>query len=83
MDERKKQYPEAIAALEKARFEDNNSNPSISGCLGYVYAAAGKKAEAQKILEELKQLLNHRYVDPYNIAIIYAGLNENDQASSD
>jgi TolB-like protein/Tfp pilus assembly protein PilF len=76
--ERKKQYPEAIAALEKARQVD--VNPSSLGYLGYVYAAAGKKAEAQKVLEELKELSKQRYVSPYNIACVYAGLNDKDQA---
>lgn len=76
--ERKRQYPEAIAALEKARQLD--VNPSSLGYLGYVYAAAGKKAEAQKTLEELKELSKQRYVSPYNIACIYAGLNDKDQA---
>lgn len=76
--ERKKQYPEAIAALEKARLVD--VNPSSLGYLGYVYAAAGKKAEAKKVLEELKALSKQRYVSPYNIACIYAGLGDKDQA---
>jgi TolB-like protein/Flp pilus assembly protein TadD len=76
--ERKKQYSEAIAALEKARQLD--SNPSSLGYLGYVYAAAGKKAEAQKVLEELKVLSKRGYVSDYNIACVYAGLNDKDQA---
>ncbi|MDQ3253857.1 MAG: hypothetical protein M3R15_08120, partial [Acidobacteriota bacterium] len=71
-------YPEAIAALEKARLID--VNPSILGYLGYAYAAAGKKAEAQKVLEELKELSKQRYVSAYNIACVYAGLNDKDQA---
>jgi tetratricopeptide (TPR) repeat protein len=77
--ERKKQYPEAIAALEKARQLDD-ANPANLGYLGYVYAAAGKSAEAQRVLEELKELSKTRYVSPYNIACIYAGLNDKDQA---
>ena len=76
--ERKKQYAEAIAALEKARLVD--VNPTSMGYLGYVYAAAGKKAEAQNVLEELKELSKTRYVSPYNVACIYAGLNDRDQA---
>ena len=76
--ERKKQYAEAIAALEKARQAD--INPTSLGYLGYVYAVAGKKGEAQKVLEELKELSKLRYVSPYNIACIYAGLNDKDQA---
>ncbi|HEV8133479.1 MAG TPA: tetratricopeptide repeat protein [Pyrinomonadaceae bacterium] len=76
--ERKKQYPEAIAALERARLADDN--PSNLGYLGYVYGTAGKKAEAQKALEELKELSKKRYVSPYNFACIYAGLNDRDEA---
>jgi TolB-like protein len=76
--ERKKQYPEAIAALEKASRLD--ANASSLGYLGNVYAAAGKKAEAQKVLEELKELSKRRYVSPYSLACVYAGLNDKDQA---
>ncbi len=76
--ERKKQYAEAIDALQRARRAD--VNPSSVGYLGYVYAAAGKKAEAQKVLAELTELSKQRYVSPYNIACIYAGLDEKDEA---
>jgi tetratricopeptide (TPR) repeat protein len=76
--ERKKQYPEAIAALEKARLVDVNT--SSLGYLGNVYAAAGKKAEAQKVLAELQELSKTRYVSPYYVACLYAGLNDKDQA---
>jgi tetratricopeptide (TPR) repeat protein len=77
--ERKGQFPEAIAAMEKAHSLDIN-NASITGYLGYVYAKAGKKAEAQKVLDELKELSKQRWVSPFNIAIVYAGLNDKDQA---
>jgi tetratricopeptide (TPR) repeat protein len=76
--ERKKQYAEAITALERARSLDNN--PLIGGYLGYIYAVGGKKAEAQKVIDQLKDLSKQRYVSPYGIAIIYAGLNDKDQA---
>ena len=76
--ERKGQFPEAIPAVEKAHSLDNN--PGITGYLGYVYAAAGKKAEAQKVLDELKVLSTQRYVPAYNVAFIYAGLNDKDKA---
>jgi len=75
---RKKQFPEAIAALEKARTLDNN--PSVSGYLGFAYATAGKKAEAQRVMDELKESSKHQYVPAYSVAIIYAGLNDKDQA---
>jgi len=75
---RNKQFPEAIAALEKSRSLDNN--PSVSGYLGFAYAAAGKKADAQRILDEMKELSEKQYVPAYSIAIIYGGLDEKDQA---
>ncbi|MEO8041065.1 MAG: tetratricopeptide repeat protein [Acidobacteriota bacterium] len=76
--ERKRQYPEAIAALEKARSLDNN--PDIMGYLGYAYAVSGNAAEARKILAELSQPSANLYVSASSIASIYAGLNDKDKA---
>ncbi len=76
--ERKRQFPEAIAAMEKSHSLDNS--PWLSGFRGYVYASAGKKIEAEKILNELKELSKRQYVPAYNLAFIYAGLNDKDQA---
>ena len=50
------------------------------GSLGHAYAASGKKAEARKILRELHQQSKNRYVSPFDRALIYAGLGENEQA---
>ena len=55
-------------------------NPSVSGYLGFAYAAADEKAEAQRVLDEMKELSKKQYVPAYSIAIIYAGLNDKDQA---
>ncbi len=74
----KKEFPEAIAALEKARSMDNN--PWIGASLGYVYATAGRKAEAKKILDELKEQSKQRWVSPSFFAIVYSGLDEKDAA---
>jgi len=52
----------------------------IAAEVGYSYAASGKKGDAQKVLRELKDEAARRYVDPYLIAIIHAGLGEKDQA---
>ena len=43
-------------------------------------ANQGKKAEAQRVLDELKELSKKQHVSPYSIAIIYAGLGDKDQA---
>ena len=38
-----------------------------------------QRAEAQKVLDHLKELSAHSCVSPYSVAIIYAGLGEKDQ----
>lgn len=75
---RNKQFPEAIAAMEKSRSLDKN--PSVSGYLGFAYATAGNKADAQRVLEEMIEQSKQRYVPAYSIAIIYAGMNDKEQA---
>jgi len=48
--------------------------------LAYAYAAAGRRDEAIKILDEQQRLSQQRYVSPYNFAIIYTGLGDKDRA---
>jgi hypothetical protein len=47
---------------------------------GFVAAAAGRTDEAQEILAELQRLANRKFVTPYGIALVYAGLGQNDAA---
>lgn len=51
-----------------------------SASLGFAYAMAGKKAEAQEILDKLQALAQRRYVTGLYFAIVYAGLKDNDHA---
>jgi tetratricopeptide (TPR) repeat protein len=53
---------------------------NLIACLGEAYAAAGDWENAQKILRELQELSQQRYVTPYGVGRIYAALGENDQA---
>jgi tetratricopeptide (TPR) repeat protein len=48
--------------------------------LGHAYAVAGKRAEAQKVLDDLQQLQEQRYVSPYTVAAIYSGLGDHAKA---
>lgn len=48
--------------------------------IGRIYALTGKKREAQKVLDKLKELSKQGYVPPYNMALIYDGLGEKEQA---
>ena len=73
-------YQEAIAELNKAEALDERSRRIA--VLGYAYAMAGKRDKAQKILDELKGLSKqpHRYVSPFDFALIYMGLGDKDLA---
>jgi tetratricopeptide (TPR) repeat protein len=74
----KSMYKEGIAELEKA-VAIAPSNMSLT-FLGYGYAAAGRRSEAQKVVDQLDELSKHRYVPPFHRAIICVGLGEIDQA---
>jgi TolB-like protein/Flp pilus assembly protein TadD len=50
------------------------SNPEVAGSLGFAYAIAGKRQEAESILQRLRKLSEKRYVSPCHLAIIYVGL---------
>ena len=76
--EQKEQLPQAIAAFQEALKLDPEHSEIWSG-LGHAYAISGKKTEALKILDRLKESPARVYVAPYNVAVIYAGLGEKDQ----
>ncbi len=46
----------------------------------YTYALSGKPDQARKLLNAVLELSEHRYVSPYRIAIVYAGLQETEKA---
>ncbi len=71
-------YREAIAEFQKG--VQISGSPLMLALLGHAYAASGNKTEAQKVLRELGELQNRRYVSPYTLAAIYAGMSEKDQA---
>lgn len=56
------------------------NDPEVAASLGFAFALAGKRAEAQAILERLKALSAHRYVSGLYLAIIYTGLKDHDHA---
>jgi DNA-binding winged helix-turn-helix (wHTH) protein/TolB-like protein/Flp pilus assembly protein TadD len=76
--EQKRMYPEAIADFQKG--VKLSGSPLMLALLGHAYAASGQREAAQKVLNELNDLQGRRYVSPYTIAAIYAGLGEKDQA---
>src|SRR5262245_436670 len=75
--EHKGRYQEAVEEI-KASKEMHGLDQS--GHLGYVYAISGQQDEAEKVLNELREESKQKYVSQYNIAIVYAGLGDKEQA---
>jgi len=74
----KKMYTDAIREFQKARAA--GGCPCELAALGYAYALAGNRSEAQSILREMKALTQQAYPFSYLIAEVYAGLGESDRA---
>ena len=62
------------------RKEVNKGNTDGRVRLAHAYAAIGQRANAEKILRELLENSKTRYVSPYMIATIYAGLGDKNRA---
>jgi serine/threonine protein kinase/Tfp pilus assembly protein PilF len=66
---------QAIAQAQKVA--DRLPNETLPmAMLGHAYWAAGKKQEARALLTELLALSKKQYVSPFNIAVLYAGLED-------
>ncbi|MBZ5660149.1 MAG: protein kinase [Acidobacteriia bacterium] len=75
----KSMYPEAMAEFEKAVTASGRGTPALAS-LAYAYAVQGKKAEAQKVLDQLTELSKKKYIQPRLLARIYVGLGDKDKA---
>jgi adenylate cyclase len=72
-------YRDGVVELNKA-LALAPSNARALSRLGYTYAVTGRRAEAQKILDRLNALSEHKYVRAIDMADVYAGLGEKDKA---
>jgi serine/threonine-protein kinase len=70
--------PEAIAEYQKTIGITDDSVPL--GMLGRLYAAAGRKDEAQKILQQLRQIREQHYIPAYSLVLVYLGLGDRNEA---
>ncbi|MEO6969434.1 MAG: tetratricopeptide repeat protein, partial [Chthoniobacterales bacterium] len=74
----KGQLTEAIAEYQKAVELDDD--PDALAYLGQVYARAGQRDEAQKILARLTEEAKSRYVSGYSVALLFMGLGDKERA---
>jgi tetratricopeptide (TPR) repeat protein len=72
-------YEQAIAEYRQAVDLSGRSSLTLAG-LGHAYAKSGRSQEARGVLHELTEMSKQRYVSPYLIGTVFAGLGENDQA---
>ena len=68
---------EAVAAYERG-VELDPEDLHLKADLAIVYAAAGKKAQAQKILEEFEEKARREYVPPFALAMAHMAVGDLD-----
>jgi tetratricopeptide (TPR) repeat protein len=71
----------AITEFEKARELDHD--PEALALLGRAFAESGKREQALKILDELKEIGRHSYVSPRLFALVHLGLGDKTKAIED
>jgi serine/threonine-protein kinase len=72
-------YAEAIELNERA-LQTEPSNPVFLRFAGIAYAKAGRRQDAERIVERFKDIAKTQYVMSYHVALIYSALGEKDQA---
>jgi len=77
--EQKRAYEGAITELNRARPISADWSFIVAD-LGYVDALLGKRSEAEKIIQNLKERTAREYIDPCLIAYIYIALGDKDEA---
>jgi TolB-like protein/DNA-binding winged helix-turn-helix (wHTH) protein/Flp pilus assembly protein TadD len=72
-------HNEAIAELQRA-IELSGHSGAFDSNLAYVYAASGRKVEAKNIIKDLEARPDKNPSIDANIALVYVGLGDHDQA---
>lgn len=75
----KGRYEEAVQAFRAAAQIVGHSSETQAN-LGYCLAVAGQTSQAGQIAEGLEQQSRERYVSPYFIALVHAGMGDKDRA---
>ena len=81
--EQKGLYQDAFNQLQRTYdMRENYGKMMLRADIGHLYAVWGKRAEALEVLTELIKKSGQAYVSAYDIAVIYSGLGDRDQAFS-
>ena len=76
--EQKGQYPQAVATLRNA-VTHSSGLPFAVASLAHALGRSGQEGAARKLLGDLLDQSSLRYVSAYDIAIIYAGLDDHER----
>jgi Flp pilus assembly protein TadD len=76
---KERRYPEAITELQKAVELSGRERLPLRD-LGYGYAISGKRAEAEAVIKELAGKYEKGQAIGQDLAAVYAGLGDKDQA---
>jgi serine/threonine protein kinase/Tfp pilus assembly protein PilF len=71
-------HDKAIESLQTAAQLDDS--PLIRGVMAHALARAGRKAEAQRVIEDLISMSKSKFVSQASMAMGYAGLGDKDKA---
>jgi eukaryotic-like serine/threonine-protein kinase len=72
-------FVEALPEFRLA-YELSGESPDMMAFLGYGYARAGRRADAEAIATRLAALSRERYISPFSRALIEVGLGDLDEA---
>jgi len=75
-----RRYDEALDAFGRALEVDRI--PILLAMLAHTHAIAGHREQALALLSDLETQAQHRYISPYDIAVIHAGLGDTAAALS-
>jgi DNA-binding SARP family transcriptional activator len=73
----KEMWPEAIAEIQRITV---NGGPRVYALLGYTLGRAGRTEEARQILAVMLDRSRRTKGGAFDVALVYAGLGQNDQA---
>jgi tetratricopeptide (TPR) repeat protein len=73
----KRMYSEAIAEFQKA---GSLGGAAPAASLGWAYARAGRKREAEEVLRRVIRESEHTFTPPAAMATLYTGLGDNERA---
>jgi TolB-like protein/tetratricopeptide (TPR) repeat protein len=71
----KNMLPQAVSEMRLAMERTTRSQTAMSG-VGYAAALSGRTDEAADMVRQIEELTGEQWIDPTNVALVYAGLGD-------